>query len=139
MANKIQIDKVADIVENAPLSEILSTIEAVAMFVPGIGNVAQVICKVLRILIKVQPSASGLAHGFAKMQQNENIKTYASFIPTDNTAELNVLRTMVDIALEDGELTDDEMSMLINKAEANGINADIFKMGIKNVLKSKNK
>ena len=130
--------KVADIVEKAPLSEILDTIEAVAMFIPGLGNVVAIIAKVLRILIKVQPAASKAMHGIVDIQHvtpAEELNKYVSFIPATDNASLNALRTMVDIAIEDGELSDDEISMLTNKASECGLDLDLFVMGLRNALK----
>lgn len=132
--NSESMAKIASIVENAPIAEILETIEVVAEFIPGIGNVAKVIIKVLRILLKVQPSVSQGLYSVADTQQNlfdmDNGR-YLPFVPADDTPQLNVLRTMVDIAIEDGELTDEELNMLTQKAEMIGIDTDLFKIGIR--------
>lgn len=136
MANKIELAKVADIAEKAPLTEILDTIETVALLVPGVGNVAAVICKILRVMLKLQPVAAKTMHGIADMKNtNEDSGKFASFIPAGNSNELVSLRTMVEIALEDDELTEDEEAFLLNKAQAAGVDKDLFLMGLHNELK----
>ena len=146
MENSFQISKVAEIVENAPLAEILDTVQIVASFVPVVGPVANVIIKILQILLKLQPAATNVMNGLADKQQCEaqanmfakiesNIDKYSYFIPATETQDLNTLRTMVDIALEDGELTDEEQSFLLKKSDAAGIDHDLFLMGLKNELR----
>ena len=82
------------------------------------------------MLVKVQPSAGKAIHGIANMQQQSTFNKYASFIPPQDDANINTLRIMVDIALEDGQLTDDEVAMLTRKAEDSGLDADLFKIGL---------
>lgn len=134
MANNIQLNKIADMAASAPLAEILDTVEMVASFVPGIGTAVGGIIKVLRILTKLQPAAAKTMHGIANMQSPNKF----SFIPDGATPELNALRQMIDIALEDGVLTEDEEAFLINKAESAGIDKDLFLMGLRNQLKKNN-
>lgn len=134
MANNKQVVKVANIVEKAPLADILDTVEGVMLFVPAVGQVGAIICKVLRILIKLQPAVTKTAHGIATTQPTSDSEQYTSFIPDGNSPELCALRTMVGIALEDGALSDEEQAMLVRKAEAAGIDTDLFVMGLKNEL-----
>ena len=135
MANKVQVSKVADIVQNAPLAEILDTVEIVAEFIPAVGGPIKGIIKVLRILVKVQPAAAKTVHGIADMTAKADSGRYRSFIPAGDNPELEKLRIMVDIAIEDGDLSDDEYSTLLGKVDALGIDRDIFTLGIKNELK----
>ena len=134
MANNKQVAKVADIVEKAPLADILDTIEGVMLFVPAVGQVGAIVCKVLRILIKLQPAAAKAAHGIATTLPTSDSGQYASFIPAGDAPELCALRTMVGIALEDGSLSDEELAMLVRKAEAAGVGTDVFTIGLKNEL-----
>lgn len=134
MANNNQVAKVANIVEKAPLAAILDTVEGVMEFIPGVGKVGAIVCKVLRILLKLQPAAAKTAHGIASLLPTSDSGQYASFIPAGEAPELCALRTMVGIALEDSDLTDEEQAMLVRKAEAAGVDTDIFIMGLKNEL-----
>ena len=132
--------KFVDIARNAPLPEILDTIETVARFVPGIGGVATIIIKVLRLMIKIQPTENQTNFYSTSLpnSSNENNK-YFTFIPKGNNTELISIRAMVDIALEDGELSDEEKTFLLKKADAIGIDKDLFVMGLENELKKQHK
>ncbi len=137
------IAKVTSIVDNAPLAEILDTIEAVISYLPlpYIDKIGRVVCKILRVMLKLQPAASTAMHLIADTQETPCVvnSKYDSFIPTDNTPELVSLRSMVDIALEDGELTDDEEAFLLKKAESAGIDKDLLLMGLRNEIKKMSK
>jgi len=153
MESNTKIDKIADIVTNLPLEDILNTVETVAPFVEFvpvvgvyIGKSLPYITKVIRILIVVQPVAINVQNNLLGNQElaqlpapqqapkNDLLNKY-TFIPSEDTPQLNALRMMVEIALEDGELTNEEMTMLSSKAIQSGIDIDLFKLGLSNELK----
>ncbi len=143
MANDFQLAKVADIVDNAPIAEILDIIEVVveAVQIPFVGSTGKILIKILRVLLKLQPATSKTLHLIADTQEAPCVvdSKYDSFIPAGNTPELISLRSMVDIALEDGELTDDEEAFLLKKAESAGIDKDLLLMGLRNEIKKMSK
>lgn len=133
-------NKLVDIARNAPLPEILDTVETVARFVPGIGGVATILIKVLRLMIKLQPAETNSKHCMVGVQNSiDESNKYTAFIPTGNNTELVSLRAMVDIALEDGALTDEEETFLLKKADAIGLDKDLFIMGLQSELKKRQK
>jgi len=153
MESNTKTDKIADIVTNLPLEDILNTVETVAPFVElvpvvgvYIGKSLPYITKVIRILIVVQPVAINVQNNLLGNQElaqlpapqqapkNDLLNKY-TFIPSEDTPQLNALRMMVEIALEDGELTNEEMTMLSSKAIQSGIDIDLFKLGLSNELK----
>ncbi len=133
--NNSLIADIANIIKTAPLAEILDTVECVAMMVPALGNVVALIIKALRMMIKVQPIAVATLNGIAQFTETTDSNRYTQFIPDGDDPELEKLRIMVDLAIEDGELSNEELALLNKKVKELGIDSDLFLMGLHNEIK----
>ena len=86
-------------------------------------------------MIKVQPAAVSTLNGIAKISETTDNGRYTQFIPVGDNPELEKLRIMVDLAIEDGELSDEELALLNKKVKELGIDSDLFLMGLHNEIK----
>lgn len=128
--SETKLKQIQGIIEEFPLAEVLEVAEVVAGFIPipGLPN----IIKVLKILCKIQPSAGKLV-GAAGNAMNKGSQEQV-----EREKALQNLDVLVEIAVEDGEITEEEKKFLLTKARELGLNEDDFMFKV-NHLASKNK
>ena len=147
--------KVQSAIQNAPLESILETAESVSLEMPAVGKVLEVVIKLLKSLIKFRPLANNLLgtgaqaasliqnvkNGNAPMDKTTNNICKESSDKYEVTCDLSeeenveaaehaeiltMLDKMVEIAAEDGELSDEEMEYLIDIAREVGMNERVL-------------
>lgn len=135
--------KIQTVMNSIPLQGILETAESVAPLIPAAGTPLLYVIKALKLLIKARPVANSLLNTGASvanaMQQPagniESIDMAASesnecppMTDEENQAAneraevMAMLDQMIDIAAEDGELSDEEFSYLMDIAKEVDIN-----------------
>lgn len=121
MAASEKIQGIRQFVSSFPLQEILETAEIVAGFVPVPGLVP--VIKVLKTAIKFVPVADKALDASGKIAANiENTKN------AEAKAAREKFDTLLDIAIADGTITDEEKEFLHAKAQDAGISDDEFEM-----------
>jgi len=121
MAASEKIQGIRQFVSNFPLQDILETAEIVAGFVPVPGLVP--VIKVLKTAIKFVPVADKALDTSAKIASN---------IETAKNAGADAARekfnSLLEIAMADGTITEEEQEFLHAKAREVGISDDEFEM-----------
>lgn len=123
--------KVQNVVQTVPLESLLSTAKTVA----NVVNIPflPLIITLLEKLIKLRPVANALLgtgvqtmDAFASMKQPAAAMSNMASNPVSEEDEIRaILDQMIDIAAEDGELSDEEKQYLIDIAREGGINEQV--------------
>lgn len=135
--------KIQSVMNSIPLEGILETAESVAPLIPAAGTPILYVIKALKLLIKARPVAQSLfnigasvanaikqpageteAEDMAASESNE----CPPMTDEENQADIEraeimtMLDQMIEIAAEDGELSEEELSYLMDIAQEVGIN-----------------
>ena len=130
-----KILKIQNVVQSLPLESILSTAELVSTLIPGMP----IVIKVLRVLIKWRPMASGLLGTGAQMlgPQSADMNQPDDLGNADEMAEAEdseiraMLDEMIAIAAEDGELSPEEEQYLLDVARDAGMDEKVVMAKVK--------
>ena len=130
MAKSESIRKVQTIIANAPLAEIRDTAKTINEFIPPPVNlVINIIILIIDLLSKLQPVASSAVGKAADI--TSNLET------TSQDRAREVFDAMFEIAMADGEITDEEKEFLRPRAIAAGIEEDTFELMVINKINYK--
>lgn len=132
MTNSKNISAISNFVDNFPLQDILETAEIVVKYIPSPINLpVDIIIKVIKVLLKLQPAAGKAIKAGASIVQN--CEEYN--LCKDNTTKQSyttLFENLVELAATDGVLSDDEHAFLKKKAVLYGISEDEFELIIMN-------
>lgn len=133
--------KVQKAMQSVPLESILETAESVAPLIPAAGPPLLYVIKFLKMLIKWRPVANRLlGTGVQTAALVQNVGTGNEPIDRNDCdicgeekaaaaerADLQaILDQMIEIAVEDGELSDEEMGYLKDIAREAGVNETVL-------------
>lgn len=111
------ISKISNIVEVAPLGEILDVAEAIVECLPAeTSAVMSKVLKILKVMLHLQPAAS------------KTLGLVGQTIDKCNAPNTDALERMLAIAIEDGEITDAEEEMFLEKVRQVGLDEGEWRM-----------
>ncbi|MCQ2199885.1 MAG: hypothetical protein MJZ19_09240 [Paludibacteraceae bacterium] len=120
MGKNNQVDDIRSFVNSIDLDSISELIDYASLIpIPGM----KVICKVLTMLLKLMKPFQTITKSV--VSSNKVVSTSA--VP-DAEAKINAL---IDLAYEDGVLTDAEKSFILDKAAELGIDRDVVELKLK--------
>lgn len=93
-----------------------------AALIPAIGTICVVIIKILKFAKKFQPTASKV---LVNADQLYGVVNNNQVVVNEAEEKIN---TLIEIALEDGVVTDDEANYILERAAVLGVNVDIVKL-----------
>ncbi|MCQ2234263.1 MAG: hypothetical protein MJZ24_05935 [Paludibacteraceae bacterium] len=93
-----------------------------AALIPAIGTICVVIIKILKFAKKFQPTASKV---LVNADQLYGVVNNNQVVVNEAEEKIN---TLIEIALEDGVVTDDEANYILERAAVLGVDVDIVKL-----------
>lgn len=93
-----------------------------ASLIPAIGTICVVIIKILKFAKKFQPTASKV---LVNADQLYGVVNNNQVVENEAEEKIN---TLIEIALEDGVVTDDEANYILERAAVLGVDVDIVKL-----------
>lgn len=131
--------KILNVVNAIPLQGLLETAEGIVPLIPAAGTPLLYVIKALKLLLKARPVANSLmGTGASEDNASDNPTTHTPAVDTpeqdpvmtneemraarERAEIMTMLDQMIEIAAEDGELSDEELSYLIDIAKEVDIN-----------------
>lgn len=102
----------------------LIEIAELAALIPGIGTICAGIINILKVAKKFQPTADKV---LTNADQLYGVCANDSDSSTDNEA-LDKVNTLIEIALEDGIITEEEENFILERAQTLGLDTDEIKL-----------
>lgn len=118
---KSAIASINEFIKSIDFDTLIEVAEFAAL-IPAIGTICAWIIKILKFAKKFQPTADKM---LTNADQLYGVCTSRTNI--DNEA-LNKVNTLIEIALEDGVITEDEESFILEKAQTLGLDTDEIKL-----------